>query len=162
MILLWLLPLAAILHIIEEFVFPGGFAAWYRNYKVSLAGSFTARYLVIVNVVLVVLCTLPLLMDPLNGIALWLSMAAVVFFNSFFHIRSVIKTKKYSPGVVTSVFVYIPLTTFGYWFFLSSGRTSTEQAVASSAIGIGYWIFASLNHRRRARASSTTKPGDAT
>ena len=70
MILLWLLPLAAILHIIEEFVFPGGFAAWYRNYKVSLAASFTARYLVIVNVILVVLCTLPLLKDALNGIAL--------------------------------------------------------------------------------------------
>jgi hypothetical protein len=161
MILLWLLPLAAILHIIEEFVFPGGFAAWYRNYKASLAPSFTSRYLIIVNVVLVVMCTLPLLLNPLNGIALWLSMAAVVFFNSFFHIRSVIKTKKYSPGVATSVLMYVPLTSFGYWFFLTTGRTSIEQAVASFAIGIGYWIFASWNHRRRARISSTKRVSDA-
>jgi hypothetical protein len=72
MILLWLLPLAAILHIVEEFVFPGGFAAWYRNYQVLLAASFTSRYLVIVNVVLVVLCILPRLLDSLNGIAFWL------------------------------------------------------------------------------------------
>jgi hypothetical protein len=155
MILFWLLPLAAILHIVEEFVFPGGFAAWYRNYQASLAASFTSRYLVIVNVVLVVLCILPLLLDSLNGVALWLSMAAVVFFNSFFHIRSAIKTKRYSPGVVTSVFVYIPLVIYGNWYFLTSGRTSIEQEVVSFAVGIGYWVFASFHHSRRARILSS-------
>ena len=162
MILLWLLPVAAILHIVEEFIFPGGFASWYRNYRVSLAASFTSRYFIIVNVILVVLCTLPLLLDVLTGIALWLSMAAVVFFNSFFHIWSTFKTRRYSPGVVTSLVLYIPLPVYGFWYFLSSGSTSIEQAGTSCTVGIVYWLFASLNHKRRAKASSTTDSREAT
>jgi hypothetical protein len=160
MTIFWLLPIAAILHIIEEFAFPGGFASWYRTYKSSIATSFTSRYLIMVNIVLVVLCLLPLALGPLEGIALWLSMASVVFFNAFFHLRAALKTRKYSPGMVTSGLVYIPLSIYGYWYLLTSHMTTVQQAIASGSIGIGYWLFSSYNHRRRARQASA-RPGEA-
>jgi hypothetical protein len=154
-ILLWLLPSAAILHIIEEFAFPGGFTAWYRNYKISVSSSFTVRYLISINIILVVLCVLPLMLDASNGIALWLTMASVVFFNAFFHIRGMVRTRTYIPGVVSSIIFYIPLAIYGYWYFLSSQKVSVEQAIASGIVGVGYWLFSSFNHKRRAKKLGT-------
>jgi hypothetical protein len=154
MILFWFLPATAVAHIIEEFAFPGGFAGWYRNYRQSVASSVTGRYLDAINIVFVVLCILPLILDVQNGIALWLSMGSVIFFNAVFHIRGAVRTGKYSPGVVTSVVLYIPIAAYGYWYFLSSEKTSIEQALASFAVGVFYWLFSSFNHRRRARKAS--------
>ena len=150
-ILLWLLPSAAIIHIVEEFVFPGGFTVWYRNYKHTVSPSFTVKYLVNVNVLLVVLCLLPLVLDVLNRDALWLSMASVVFVNAFFHIRGAIVEKRYVPGVVSSIVIYIPLALYGYWYFLSVEKVAIEQAVVSGCVGVGYWLFSAFNHRRRAK-----------
>ncbi|HVO72448.1 MAG TPA: HXXEE domain-containing protein [Ignavibacteriaceae bacterium] len=156
MYLLWLLPISAALHITEEFVFPGGFTAWYRNYKQSVSSSFTARYLININLILIILCILPLFLDEIQAVALWLSMASVVFFNAFFHIGAYIRTKKYVPGIVTSILIYIPMALYGYWYFLSSGKVSIEQAITSGSIGIIYLFFSAYNHKRRAKKLSSS------
>ena len=44
----WALLPAASVHIFEEFVFPGGFPAWYRTYRAAPT-RITPRFLVIVN-----------------------------------------------------------------------------------------------------------------
>ncbi len=154
MTLFWLLPVAAILHITEEFIFPGGFVAWYRNYRHAVSSSITATYLVVVNAIFVIACLLPFALGPLRGVALWLTMASVVFVNALFHIRGSIQTGQYSPGVVTSVLMYIPLSIYGYWFLLSKHYASAGTAVSSALIGMGYWWVSSFNHRRRARKAS--------
>lgn len=47
---LWWAPLAATtLHIFEEFVYPGGFAEWDRNYRPAVRKSITPRFHIIVN-----------------------------------------------------------------------------------------------------------------
>ncbi|MEP7000621.1 MAG: hypothetical protein ABI969_09095, partial [bacterium] len=60
---LWLPAIAVSAHLFEEFVWPGGFAAWYRRYWPQRAASVTTRLLVIVNVILVARALLP----PLLG-----------------------------------------------------------------------------------------------
>ena len=40
---------AASLHIIEEFVYPGGFAAWDRRYRPGMRKSITPRFHIIIN-----------------------------------------------------------------------------------------------------------------
>jgi hypothetical protein len=149
-----MMPLAAILHITEEFIFPGGFVPWHRNYRRSVSSSITATYLVVVNAVFVIACVPPFALGPLRGVALWLAMASVVFVNALFHIRGSIQTGQYSPGVITSVLLYIPLSIYGYWFFLSRHYASAGTAVSSAVIGAGYWWFSSFNHSRRARKAS--------
>ena len=160
MILFYLLPAAALLHIVEEFVFPGGFGTWYRNYKQDLSASFTAKYLVVINVILVLLCLLPLVLELATAVALWLTMASVVFFNALFHVRGTVRFGRYSPGVVTSVLVYIPLALYGYWYFLSMHLAPPEQGIASLASGLLYWWLSSLNHKRRSQKilSHTNRP----
>ena len=157
MIILWFLPLFVILHIVDEFVFPGGFMAWYRNYKSSVSSSFTVRYIVIINCVLVILCILPLVLgETLQSFVLWLSMASVIFFNALFHIRGNIKLGKYSPGIITSVLLYIPISMYGYWFFLSNHLVPIELAAQSSLIGLLYLWFSTFNHRRRSKKIEST------
>src|SRR4051794_39326088 len=43
---LWLPLLAVAAHLIEEFVWPGGFARWYRWYRPERAASVTTRFIV--------------------------------------------------------------------------------------------------------------------
>jgi hypothetical protein len=46
---------AAILHMGEEFVYPGGFMLWYRLYRED-ASRITTRFLVIINGALLLAC----------------------------------------------------------------------------------------------------------
>jgi hypothetical protein len=50
--------LAASVHIVEEFIFPGGFSEWYRRYRSAAAVSFTRRFAVGIN---------PLLLFPASS-----------------------------------------------------------------------------------------------
>ena len=47
---------AAILHIVEEFVFPGGFADWDRRYRPGFRKNITPLFHVIINGLLLVTC----------------------------------------------------------------------------------------------------------
>ena len=51
----WSLLAAAVLHITEEFLFPGGFPAWYRRYNAD-PSRVTRRFLLIINGGLLVAC----------------------------------------------------------------------------------------------------------
>lgn len=152
MTLFWLLPLAALLHIAEEFVLPGGFRRWYQNYRPSIASSLTTRFLVTMNIILVVMCILPVLMGTTpQGVALWLTIVAILFSNSLFHVTASIKSRRYSPGILTLLIVYIPMAFWGYWFFLSTSQASIETEIFAFVLGSLYQWWSLYNHRRRAR-----------
>lgn len=153
MILFWLLPRIIALHIIEEFLFPGGFRGWYQSYRPAIAASLTARFLITINTILVIVSILPLLMGATpHGVALWLTIAAILFSNSLFHVMAGINSKHYNPGLITSLLLYLPLPVFGYWYFISTGQASPETAGISFIIGSSYQWWSLYNHRRRSRA----------
>lgn len=115
----WVLPLCIILHIIEEFVFPGGFMLWYQKYKPAIASSIKPRFLIIVNALLLLVC-----INPINnvytysGIIWWLCIVSILAVNVFFHIKGTIESKMYSPGTITCILLYLPLTIYGTLFRL--------------------------------------------
>jgi hypothetical protein len=151
-ILFWILPISVVLHITEEFLFPGGFMSWWKKYEPAKAKSITSRYLIIINVLLVAISFNPVLSGLTSrGIIWWLSVASILVVNSYFHIKAVILSKRYSPGVITSILIYMPLGIYGYWFFLSTGQISWVTAILCSFAGIAYYLFSSFNHLRRAR-----------
>ncbi|HEX2781049.1 MAG TPA: HXXEE domain-containing protein, partial [Gemmatimonadaceae bacterium] len=111
---LWL-PIAAVAaHLVEEFVWPGGFAEWYRHYPPGATTAVSSGFLVIVNAVFVLLALLPPLLGPSpRGFAIWMVVAAVAGANAVFHLYAVRRTRAYSPGVVTGVLFYLPLAIVG-------------------------------------------------
>jgi len=151
-ILFWILPISVLLHITEEFIYPGGFLDWDRNYRPGIAKSTHPRFLIIINVLLFAICFNPILSGLTNGgIVWWLSIVSILLVNSYFHIKGVIVLKRYSPGVITSIFIYIPLTLFGYWYFISTRQVTWLNAILCLSVGIFYHLFSSFNPLRRKR-----------
>lgn len=150
--LLLALPLvSAALHVAEEFVWPGGFAAWFRRYRPETAVSVTPRFLALANAAFLLLCLTPILLGPTaNGYGLWLYAAAVQIVNALFHVRATWRMREYSPGLVTSLLLYLPLGAYGFWSFLGDGRASPGTAVMALLVGVAYHVWSARTHRRRA------------
>ena len=147
--------LAASSHVFEEFVYPGGFRAWYRSYRPEIASSLSVRYLVTINVILLAVCALVAVAAPSpNGAANWFVLTSILFWNAIFHIRAAIRMRRYSPGVITSVALYIPLAVLGSWSLLQQRLIPWPLALGCIGIGSFYHAFSLRNHRRRAKAQA--------
>ena len=158
-IFLWLPAIAVAAHLVEEFVWPGGFADWYRAYRPERAASVTTRYLVIVNAVLVLIALLPpVLRHSPRGLAFWLIVAAIGATNGLFHIWATISGRRYSPGVVTGALVYLPLVVFGFRELVAPRLVGRGTALQAVIVGIGFHLWSAWNHERRAKRHA---PNDA-
>jgi hypothetical protein len=148
----WAPLAAAVLHILEEFVFPGGFREWYSSYKPQIKKSISKRFLFLINAGLLILCyDIGALKENNSSISviLWLGVMALLAANGVWHLRGVLKTKTYSPGVVTGTIIYIPLAVYGYIYFLQTGLASILIAVAAFIVGASYQLWSNLFHRFR-------------
>lgn len=144
---------AASLHIVEEFVFPGGFAAWDRRYRPGFRDSIKPRFHVIINGLLLLACyNVGALGFAPIGIAAWLTVTALLSANAIWHLRGAVRTRSYSPGMVTGLVLYLPLTIYGYVRFIRSGQASLPTAILAGAAGASYqlWVGNAL-HRWRMR-----------
>jgi hypothetical protein len=138
----FLLPLCLMLHITEEFLFPGGFIEWYQQLVPSKTKGIRPGYLVWINAFQVAVCVYCIWKGNSDGaMTTWLIVAAISAANAIFHIGGVIKLKKYSPGVITGTLLYLPLFVYGTYTLLASGVISWSRVLISLAIGIGYHIF---------------------
>jgi Protein of unknown function with HXXEE motif len=170
---LWWAPLiAAALHVTEEFALPGGFGAWDRAYRPAIRSSITPQLHVVVNLLLLALCASVGLSGlgetgatlgsvhfrspipaPLAA-ASWVALAALLFSNAVFHIIGTIQSRRYSPGLITGVLLYMPLALFGGWRFIHGGGMPVLTAVAAVAVGGSYHVWASIGHGLRVRGEA--------
>jgi hypothetical protein len=130
------------LHVTEEFLFPGGFIEWYAEFRPPKTKGISASYLVWINTLMIGLCVLPLYFgENDNGVTIWYSVAAIAAINACYHIIGTFSLKKYSPGLVTGIVLYIPLFVIGCWHLLSSGNISWTTAIIYPCAAVGYHIF---------------------
>ncbi len=173
----WALLVAALLHITEEFAWPGGFADWDRAYRPQIRQSITPRLHIVVNAMLIALCiTVALagsgtgseagsvtvgrlhfrsMISPDNAGIAWIALAALLFSNAVFHLVGALRTGRYSPGMVTGILLYMPLAVYGCWQMVSSGRASPGAALIAAALGGSYHLWAGMLHSLRARSAAT-------
>ncbi len=149
-VLYWLPAICVGRHVFEEFAWPGGFLAWYQRYRPEFAASLTVRFVVIVNVLLLLFTLWIGFFGPTaaRGVSAWLTLMAALACNAVFHVRGTVRSHHYSPGVFTGVLLYIPLCIWGYGYFLAAG-VSPALALISFAIGAGYQFWSASNHQRR-------------
>ena len=148
----WMPLCAACLHIFEEFAWPGGFADWYRRYKPSRAKSLTPRFLVIVNALFLILCyDAGAARSQPFGAGLWLGVAALLAGNAVWHLIGSVKTRSYSPGVITGSLLYIPLAVFGYVRLVRLSKAGIGAAALAVVVGGSYHGWSAVFHGLRAR-----------
>ena len=146
---LWLPAAAIAAHLLEEFVWPGGFPAWYRQYPPGHTATVSPGFLLLVNVAFVGLALLPPFLGPSSrGLAIWLIVAAVAGANAVFHLIAVWRSRTYSPGVVTGVALYLPLALLGGTYLIRRGLVSLGTVAEAILIGVGYHVWSAWNHRR--------------
>lgn len=155
-IVLWLPCACVALHIFEEFVWPGGFLAWHRNYRPDLAASITPRFAIIGNAVLVAATVVLGVMGPSwpRSLSLWFVLAALLAGNAFWHIRGTLRSHTYSPGAVTGAVLYLPLLLGGLWYFLGVRGASLQTVIVGCAIGATYQFLSEFLHRRSLSSQS--------
>ena len=158
-VLAWSLAGAASFHIFEEFVYPGGFKSWWCAYRPETAVSVSNRFLVIITAALLAftVCVALAVQAPRgNGVAAWLTLAALLFSNAIFHVIGAFQSKRYSPGMISGIVLYIPIAIYGFMHFLRSGQASLlPTALVAAFIGGSYHFISFANHRRRTRAART-------
>jgi hypothetical protein len=107
--IIWLMPAAYFLHIIEEYV--GGFPAWVTR---DVHGSFDDAGFAINNFAfMVILLTLVYVTfrksTPLRGVLLVVFASANLFWDALFHLVMTPILNRYSPGLVTATLIYYPI-----------------------------------------------------
>ena len=153
----WVLLPAACVHIFEEFVFPGGFPAWFRGYRPD-PSRITRRFLVLINAALLLVCLNVGLVghDP-AGVPFWLVISALLCANGCWHAWASYKTRTYSPGVITGLMIYVPLAIYGYLKVVGSGAASVWTALITFVAGASYQVWDAAYLNRGVRKKSTLK-----
>ncbi|HKR64380.1 MAG TPA: HXXEE domain-containing protein [Thermoanaerobaculia bacterium] len=152
MLLFWLPLAAAALHIVEEFFWPGGFTVWYREYRPEVTKSTSKRFLFWINAALLFGCASVGIDGPTPyGAALFLTMTALLFTNAVFHIRATIRMRRYSPGVITGIALYMPLTIIGYAAILRMRLASPGTMIIAAILGGAYPLYSYAIHTRLSR-----------
>jgi hypothetical protein len=158
---------------------PGGFGDWDRAYRPAIRGSITPRLHLVVNLLLVALCVsvglagfgptgavvssirLRSAIPPGLAAASWVALGALLFSNAVFHAIGTVQSKRYSPGVVTGVLVYVPLALFGVWRFVHTGGVPIPTALAAAVVGGSYHLWASIGHALRVRGEAAERGDEA-
>jgi hypothetical protein len=137
------------LHVTEEFLFPGGFIEWYQEWVPSKTRGTRPGYLVWINTLMIGVCVIPVALGATTqGVGVWYSVAAIGAANAAFHLTGVFSLRKYSPGVITGVLLYLPIFVIGSYLLLSAGEISWIRAAVTTGAAIGYHIFSIFRQKQ--------------
>jgi len=153
----WSLFAAVCAHELEEFVWPGGFRAWYIDYSPHVEPTITPRFLVGINSLVLLAAALSAIFFSSPTMRfLWLGLGSVVGINCMWHLQATLRTRRYSPGVMTGALICVPLVSYGFVHFARCGWVSPRDALTAAAYGAAYWIFSEGRKllKRESRATS--------
>jgi len=146
---------AAMLHVLEEYAWPGGFPMFMRRMAPRFAPAVTTLFAVVVNGAFLLLCVLAVVIGPAAPV-LGLSIAALLVVNGLTHIGGARRARRYAPGLISGVLLYLPLGAYAFYAALTSGWATPRQALMAGLLGLAYaavpvvWLgLAFLSRRRR-------------
>lgn len=146
--LIWLFPLAYVLHITEE---SHGFADWVTQ---VIGGKMRVSVFYINNavfmVILLTLCTLASRKQKTwSTFLLFLWTSAQIFWNFVFHIYAEFSFNAYSPGYFTAIFLYFPVYSYLSYLCLREHFLSWPlwlTCFVVSWLGMAFTIWGGLYH----------------
>lgn len=145
--ILWLIPVAYFVHILEE---SPRFVPWAIKY---FGAPETFGQFIIGNVIfmayVIVATSLAILYPNEWTLILGLSAAAWIFSNFLIHAYYTLRTGIYSPGVVTAGAIYVPVSIYIYSNFWVSGLLSNLDIALSIVIGFAIMYVPTLIQKKR-------------
>lgn len=142
-ILLWALPTALSLHVVEEFAVPGGFSRWIVLHNPQQVKSTT--YYVVVNAA-AILGSVAIALFARGPVGYWLYLYSVALMagNSLSHLSASFRHGQYCPGSISAAVLLIPLLVAGSWLLIADGAVAIPWATLAIALGltVGLYLFA--------------------
>lgn len=89
-----------------------------------------------------------------RGLSLCLTVTAILGYNGLFHYIATLHMRRSTPGVITGLLPYIPLTLSGNWCFFTTDAVLLETAVLSLALGSPCQVLYYGKHRPSAAAAT--------
>ncbi len=127
----------SLVHMGEEYFYPGGFLDFMKRLNPIFAPQATPMLAVIINGLQLVLCVLAWVVNK-NNLVFSLSVAGLLLVNSFMHMMGSVRFKGYTPGLVTGVLLYLPLSIYAYFIFLSLGQLTLVESIITVILGVLY------------------------
>ena len=127
----------SVMHMCEEYFYPGGFMDILRRLNPQFAPSITVPMAVIFNGLQLLLCIGAIVIGK-RALTFSMSIAGLLFTNGLMHIIGCLRIKRYAPGVVTGVLLYIPLSLYAYYIVISSGLLTPNRVIVTVALGLLY------------------------
>ena len=147
--LIWLIPAAYALHIVEEYV--GNFPGWVTD---SVHGTFSYPGFIVNNLAfMIILVTIVTLNSrratPARATALMVWASGNLLWDGLFHLLSIPVLDVYSPGLITSALLYFPISLIVATAVLTQ-RVLPPRRLALAALGglamFGFIVWYGLFH----------------
>jgi len=140
--ILWLVPVAYAIHIIEE---TPRFVPWAIRY---ISAPETFGQFVLGNVIfmayVIIAAFLATVYPSEWTLVLGLSTAAWIFSNFTIHAYYTLTSGEYSPGIVTAGALYVPVSLFIFASFLEANLLSTVDLIISVFLGAFVFMYIPL------------------
>ena len=133
----WAFVGAAVIHVVEEFGYPGGFLDAMKSLNPKIAPLVTAKVAITINSLFLLLCVIGAIIGGRN-IVFSLSVASLLFFNALIHIGGTVKARRYAPGVVSGIVLYLPLSLYAYYLAVEAGELTLAGGIVSGLLGVLY------------------------
>ena len=129
---------ALVLHELEEFVLPGDYHAWFNRHFYGSANPFFPMTKLQATMNHMPLLPLFLLLGVLGSRWPFVGMGGLygLLADGVLHITATASGRRYSPGVVTSLLLYLPLALAGTHHFVATGEISTAGLIAAGFGGV--------------------------
>jgi hypothetical protein len=136
----WVFLAASLVHIGEEYFFPGGFVQIMQKLNPRWAPAITVPFTVTVNLLFILLVLVGAIVGE-TSLVFSLSIAALLFLNGIAHLVGTIFTRHYVPGLISGLILYIPLSITAFHTYVCSGRVDLESILFSILLGIAYQLI---------------------
>ncbi len=157
----WALAGAAVMHVAEEWIF--GWLDFTRGLDLRITRRFAAGIdmaaFIVVNIIFILLCVAGALAG-LNQPFFSLSIAVLFLINTTMHLVPMAIVRRYSPGSVTAVFLYVPLAVYAFYVVEEAGKLTAPAALGAFLLGLLWMSFPiGASFIRSARAPDRGRTG---
>lgn len=135
----WMFFVASLVHVGEEYFFPGGFMQFMQRFNPRWAPSITPTFAILVNSAFLLLVAAGALIGEASLI-FSLSIAALLFINGIVHLAWTIITRHYVPGLISGLLLYIPLSTTAFLGYLCAGEIEFRGIALALLVGLLYQL----------------------
>lgn len=136
---LWLVVAASAAHVVEEYLWPGGFLDAMRRTAPAFAFAVNVPVAIVINALFLAGVVVAAIVGP-QAPVLALSAAALVAVNGWAHVAGTVRGKRYAPGTVTGLLLYQPLAVLAYLEYARGGLLTAQVLAVSLALGAAYHL----------------------